>query len=281
MESRSQLRHSLRVLPLALILTTGCALPEGALPGLDVRSVSVREVDWEGVSLAVALEVENPLPLDVRVLGIRYAVTVEGAAVLQGERVEDLVIAGRETSAITLPLRLEHAAIWEVARSLPTQDVLDYAVSGEVQLDTPIGPRSLPVSYAGSLPLVRAPEVSVDHLEVVNLDLATLSADIELRLRVANRLDRVLRLTDLRYALSLGRHPVLSGRRADLGAATPGGVVLGLPVRVELAAVPRFIWDALSGQGPLEVGLRGELQVVTPLGSLPLSLDVTRGLWPR
>jgi len=271
----------MKILKLLVVLpATSCLLPESALPGMDVDGVGVQEVDWSGATLAIELTVQNPLPLEVRVTSIEYGVTVEGEALAQGERAQDAVIAARGESALTLPLRLEHAAIWSIARALPTQDAIDYVVAGAVRVDTPIGERALPISYQGQLPLVRAPDVSLDNLRVVSLDLSSLSGDLELRLRVSNHLDRVMRLRDLDYALRLGRHPVLSGAREDMGAASPGGAVLSLPVHVELAAVPRFIWDALWDRRHLEVGLRGRVRVETPLGDLPLSIDLRRGLLP-
>jgi hypothetical protein len=69
---------------------------------------------------------------------------------------------------------------------------------------------------------------------------------------------------------------VASGRIRELGGvegATDG--TLTLPVTVDLLRVGAEVVDALTGRDPLDVGLAATMDVDTPFGVVPLTIDET------
>lgn len=269
----------------ALLLGTGCAGLRDVVPGLSssptARLVSPRieRLSLTSVTVGAEAEVQNPYPVALPLLGLRYALRtgddplVEGLAQAQGT-----VPAGGSRA---IPLAAE-VDLREVLRLLPTLragEVIPYALDVTLSVDVPaVGAVDLPLRHEGRLPVPAPPRVELREVVWEELSLSGVRGVASLGLTNPNRFG--IDLDELSYRLTLGGRRVVGGAAepASRSLAPDGTTTVRLPLEMGSAELGLAVLQAL-GQASTDYAVSLTLDLGTPFG--PLRLDLSEeGLVP-
>lgn len=133
---------------------------EGELPVPAVPEVAIERVAWSKLSLGeataeIAFAVRNPNQFGLDLTEFDYGLDLGGsrvgtASVRPGRALE----AGGERT-ITFPLSLRPLDLGFAAFRMLSGSSADYTIGGDMRLDTPFGPLTLPYEATGAVPLTR------------------------------------------------------------------------------------------------------------------------------
>jgi LEA14-like dessication related protein len=270
---------ALAVLGLALASCAGLQdLAHGVFerPRLAFRSAAIQGLDLGGATVALSFDLENPNALGLDVARVGYGLEVEGTRIATGDLPGGLAIPARGKAPLTVPVRVRFADVPGIVSLLTGgRDQLRYRVSGNVGVNTPIGPVDLPLSHDGELALPSMPRFALDGLAVKGVSLTEVAVDVKVRVTNPNRFG--LPAGSLGYALSVAGGQVARADGAPLAAVAGGGsTVVALPVKVNLLRAGQAA-TALARGGEVDVALKGEARVA----GLPLPIDVAARLPAR
>ncbi len=254
--SSSSLIHGTLVATLTLTVGACGTLPKGVAPEVVGVSPRIASVDLKGVDLVFDVRVDNPLPVAINAPGYGYAVSIEGRPFVDGtaKTGADLPPAGVGTAPV--PIRLDYRQLFDMYEGLEGKNEIAYRLVAT--LDVPVlgTIQKLPFGHDGTLPVVRAPTISVVSVDSSGLSLSGASVTIDADLTNPNAFG--VGLAELGYALRLG------GKSAGrLSASTAGLVGPGESRRLKLVG-------ELSTGGALEgliSGAGGRTPRIAPTGS--------------
>jgi LEA14-like dessication related protein len=249
--------RSARVAGVAVLFTlTGCAALEGLLrqgvvrPEVTVLSAVPTSADFEGLTVAVELRVQNPNAMGLRVAGLSWQVDVEGGRVASGEAPGGLSIPANGAATSRVTARVRFADLSNLMKLAEAREKVAFRVAGKVTVETPIGPIDVPWSYAGEAPVPQLPSVELAGVRLGRQTLSETEVLVTLRLRNPNAFP-------LPAAVAAGESATLElpARISLLGA---GRAILGArrgPVRIAARGTAGFGWMQLpfsvSGDLPL------------------------------
>ncbi len=241
---------------LAAALLSGCAALEKRVeqPQVKLNDVRVVAASLADAQLAFDLEVYNPNPLSLLLQGLSYELQLEDKSLLSGELGDRLRIGAGGRSRVTLPFTLRYAEVLGSLAALGRNEAIDYRLSGKADF----GLFAIPYAKAGTLPLPRLPEVSVQSLRVERL--TATGAQLALGLKVNNANGFSVRFSGFDYRLNLGEASVLQGESANPLSvqANQAGIV-----QVRLAVDFRQVAElarALQGRS-LPIAFSGQLKL--------------------
>ena len=148
------------VLAFALLAVPACreatervfATPRVEFKGLDVRGISAG-----GGAVDVTLRLHNANPYSLTAKGARYRVLVGDSVELgQGSVTESVSLPAHDSADVTLPLDLSWQALGRAGSSAVRDGRVDYRVTGEIDVATPLGTRPVPIDARGR---ARAPRI--------------------------------------------------------------------------------------------------------------------------
>src|SRR5574341_2613831 len=244
----------------ALTVLSGCAGLEQALlkgfmkPEVQVVSAEPTAIDFEGLTVAVDLRVQNPNAIGLRARGFSWQVDVEGSRVASGDAPGGLTLPanGAATSRVTALLRF--ADLRSLARLAESRDDVALRVAGDVSVETPIGPVSVPWSWTGSLPVPRLPRVELGGIRFCRQTFG--ETEVLVRLRVQNPNAFPLPPSSVKLNVELAGERVAQAASQQLAALGAGdSATLDVPVRVSLLGAGRALMGARGR--PIAVAARG------------------------
>jgi LEA14-like dessication related protein len=244
-------------------------------PRLVFEGWEPREVDLEGVTLGLRWRIDNPNSVGLRLVGLDYRLDLEGHQAVTGSAGGGIRIPSRGSAPVDLPVHLRYADVPPIVESLFTRETLLWRISGEVAIDTPVGPIRIPFAHEGRTPAPRPPRVAIEGLSVHDASLTGLTLDVKLRIDNPNAFP--LPLGTLAYGLRVAGGEVVRAATHPL-APVPGGkgATLALPVHLSFAAAGEAARRALAGEAT-EVALQG----AAGFGSLKLPLDLKGRFAPK
>ncbi len=133
---------SLAVTLVFIALTTGCAGMETLVsaPGVSLRHVEPRDLDFSGQTFVLRFDVTNPNPFPLPVSSVAYAVRLDGERFASGKAPSAFTIAALSDGefVITVELDLLRTApkLLYVLRDSTKRDI-PYALEGEFGVDLP------------------------------------------------------------------------------------------------------------------------------------------------
>jgi hypothetical protein len=274
----------MRPLPLALLLVLS-ACPK-KLPDLSRFTPQVRvdrlepgAVSWEAVEADLVLDIENPNPVGLSLERWAWDLDVDGRDLLAGEDADGMELEPRGRSELAIPVRLAFADLLEAARAgkgEAPRESLPFTASGVLGFGTPLGIVDVPFEHDGTLPVLRRPDVRVEGVRVEKLDALRGRAELAVDIQVAHRGGAALDLGALGWDLSLGGYDVADGSLDQVGRLADGETrTVSLPVGFNLLELGALVARNLQQRKPVPVGFRGRVDVNTPLGALPLQIDVS------
>lgn len=253
--------RSARVTAVVLFATlSGCAGLEGALrhgitrPEVEVVSAQPTTVDFEGLTVAVDLRVQNPNAIGLRARGFSWQIFVEGARVASGDAPGGLTLPANGAATSRVTARLRFADLGNLVRVVEGKANVDLRVAGVVAVETPIGAIDVPWSWTGELPVPKLPRVELAGIRPGRQSFT--DTEVVVRLRVQN--PNAFPLPPASVTLDVE----LSGDRVAQAATQPlppiaagAGATLEIPVRLSLLGAGRAL---LGGRGkPMTVVVRG------------------------
>lgn len=247
-----------------IALSAGC----GSLQRPAIRDVHMRitGLDWQGVSLAFDVAVDNPYPIALNSPKITYALDLEEHEFAKSEAPISTDIPARSVGKATLPIRLDYVEVWKSVAALAEAPEVRYRLRAEILLAAMGQSHEVPIKHEGTVPVLRMPTFTPGKVSFTDVSLS--GAAVELPIQVSNPNIFALDLRELGWELSLGEAQVgsLSATSLEPIAARGTGTIM-LTGRITAGGALRRVM-AGSGLGPIKLGHTGAIQ--TPYGAVPI-----------
>jgi len=231
-------------------------------PIVTFRAATLAAADFEGVTVDVAFDVENPNPFALPVVRLTHAVAVDGVPAYSSSTPCNAAVASRGTFPVTVPVFLPFGRIPGIAEKVLRARPISYRATGTVGFQTPAGVMELPIGWEGTMPLPRPPEFSFEGIDVGGLGALTLSFDVKLRILNPNAFP--LPPGRLGHRLSVAGAPVASGDQKFPPVQAGGTATFSIPARVNIVGagtgVVKGVWTALQGS-EVPVALEGRATI--------------------
>lgn len=263
------------------LMTLGCEALEEFTPTVDYDNLDVKYIDFQQIDSDFNFRINNPNPVDIELARFDYELGFEGVQWLSGDNPDGLALEAAGDSYWALPVNIGFTELFDVIDALRGEDVVDFELAGTFGFDTRIGPVDIPYDAAGDFPALRTPKFSLNRLEVGSIDWSDLfnpTVDLALLLDVDNELGSSMAFWNLDYGIDIAGTQVTTGFLADLGAVDGAtSSTVEIPFDVDLGSVAGAAYDVIVNKEPASVGLDASLEVDTPFGVVPLSLDLSEG----
>ncbi|MFZ5482290.1 MAG: LEA type 2 family protein [Myxococcota bacterium] len=241
------------------------------LPTVTFERFDVKDLDFEHIEVDFVFDVHNPNPVDVPLSRFDYALAFEEIELLSGDNPEGLQLTAEGSSELALPLDLEFANILEIAEAARGEDAVGYGLAGGFGFDTDLGPVDIAYAEDGDFPALRTPKFTLGQLRLG--DLNGDSVDLTLDVDVDNDHGSSLLFQNLDFDMKFAGVRVGGGVVEELGEV-PGATsqTFQIPFSVDYADALEAAAVAASG-GKMRVDLAADMDVDTPFGPVPLSVD--------
>ena len=252
------------------------------LPKVRFDRVNIREIDFKKADLTFLFKVRNPAPLKVALSSFSYALSLEDTPLFQGNNPEGVTLRPEATAPLRFPMTIRWADLAQLLQTTHGRDELGFALSGHMGFQTPAGEARLPYDAGGTVPALRRPRFTLRDIKVEEFRPRENRARVGINLGVTNFGGSTFSFQRFDYRLRFGGNDVASGMVDRLGeVAADASGRLTLPVDVSLTGVGTSIIDAISRKGRLDARLEAGLEVGTPFGAVPLSIDRSKRLQVR
>lgn len=258
----------------ALVLSTGCEELDPYLPSVRFDELRVNEIDFEKADVDFAFVIDNPNPVEIDLASFSYALSLQEIQLLEGDDNDGTTLEAVGESELALPVLLDWTDTWDVVQATKGDDYVDFGLEGDFGFDTPLGRALLPYAEDGSFPALRTPKFTFKTFRVKSFDSSDYTAKVEIDLGVTNEHASSLFFQDVDYTVKVDGEKIAEGLVPDLGSvdgATDGTVTL--PLEVDLISSGSAAWDAIVNGEEADVGLLAEMDVDTPFGLVPLTVD--------
>jgi LEA14-like dessication related protein len=260
-------------LTFSILLLGGCAavqqLAKIQKPGVRLAGSQLQGLSFSGTDLVFDIEIDNPNPLPVHLAGLDYNFKIGEHDFLKGRQDGGLEVAAGSKSKVQIPLSLDFGDLYALFKGLAGQDSAAYSLEGGLSFELPVlGSVRLPLKAVGSLPMPKAPEISVKGLRVKRLKLTGAELDLEIKLGNPNAFGVIFEKLDYRFGID-----------GDTWAQGQGGEVtrvgpkeeglLRLPIVLDFTRMGLTAYRVLTGNAPLEYELEGQIDLGTSLPLLP------------
>lgn len=137
------------VAALFIITTAGCSSLKKAIlpPKVKLEQVNIANFAGTNVDLEFVLNIQNPNSIDFDVKNLKYILDINSKTVTSGTMKEKVVVKAKETTMVTLPIRVSYKDILSSALMLLQKDGMPYRVKGSAE----IGPFTVPFDDDGNL----------------------------------------------------------------------------------------------------------------------------------
>lgn len=264
----------LRSWALALVvLLSGCEQLGDFLPKVSFDGLEIREIDWEKANVDFVFSVNNPNPVSVGLTSFSYNLDLEAVPFLSGDNPEGFQLEAMGASPLVLPLDLTYANVFETIQATRGEDEVGFGLYGKMGFDTPAGNVQLPYNQDGGFPALRPPAFSFQALRVPKVDILAGTADLELDLGIDNDLGTTMFFDRFDFTLNLEGTRVANGLIDTFDAVGASTSTVTLPVTIDALDLVFVLADAIATGEHLDLGLAASMDVETPFGIVPLTID--------
>ena len=145
-------------LSLVVLFATACASLGYAgfkEPVVTYKDAVITGLGVSGGSLEVVLNVYNPNSFRLDGTALTYRIAVDSVPFGNGTLSEQFVVQEGDSTQVKLPLTFTYAGVGQAGRQLIQMGSVQYTVSGELTVGTPIGNFTRPYSGKGRLSTLR------------------------------------------------------------------------------------------------------------------------------
>jgi LEA14-like dessication related protein len=211
----------IRCLLFSLALTglffTGCQTNQQVQsfeePKARIIDLKIEDVRLDFATLKFEVEVDNPYPIDLPLMGLRYSLTSGGNIFLTAADVRPAAVPPNSKETVSLPDKVIYDRL---LRSLQSKDgsKITYRATAQLWVDAPdIGKITIPLRHEGTLELPEAVEINVEGRTYDSLDVIYVSTPHDI-------VDKMLKMAevtkeDVVYDLGCGdgRIPVAAAKK--------------------------------------------------------------------
>ena len=145
-------------LSLLVIAATACASVGRAVfrePVVTYRDAVITGLGISGGSLEVVLSIYNPNSFRLDGTGLTYRLAVDSVPFGSGSLSDRFAVQEGDSTQVRLPLSFTYAGIGQAGRQLIQTGSVNYTISGDITVATPIGNFTRPYSGRGRLTTIR------------------------------------------------------------------------------------------------------------------------------
>jgi LEA14-like dessication related protein len=145
-------------LSLVVLVATACASLGYAgfkEPVVTYKDAVITGLGVSGGSLEVVLNVYNPNSFRLDGTALTYRISVDSVPFGSGTFSDRFVVQEGDSTQVKLPLSFTYAGVGQAGRQLIQMGSVQYTVSGEITVGTPIGNFTRPYSGRGRLSTLR------------------------------------------------------------------------------------------------------------------------------
>ena len=118
-------------------------------PVVTLRDVKLIGAGFQGGTLDILLNVHNPNDFRLDGSRITYRVFADSVSVGGGSLDQRFTVQNGDSTQLRLPLNFTWSGLGAVARQLQNQGVVNYRVTGEIEVATVVGNFTLPYDQSG------------------------------------------------------------------------------------------------------------------------------------
>jgi LEA14-like dessication related protein len=141
-----------RILFVTVLAAAGCAaLGKAAFkePVVTLQDVKVTGVGFNGGSLDVVLNVDNPNDFRLDATQLHYSVLVDTVPFANGTTSQHFTVEGKRTQQVHIPINFTYSGVGQAAQQLMNTGSVNYTVRGDVTVGSAIGNFTVPFSQTG------------------------------------------------------------------------------------------------------------------------------------
>jgi LEA14-like dessication related protein len=145
-------------LSLLAVAATACASLGRASfrdPVVTYKDAVITGLGLSGGSLEVALSIYNPNSFRLDGTGITYRIAVDSVPFGSGTFSDRFTVQEGDSTTVRLPSSFTYAGVGQAGRQLIQTGSVQYTVSGEITVGTPIGNFTRPYTGKGRLTTIR------------------------------------------------------------------------------------------------------------------------------
>jgi LEA14-like dessication related protein len=264
----------LTLLASLVALGVGCDELDPYLPKVRFDSFDVKQIDFEHIDTDFVFVVDNPNPIDIDLSSFSYDLAFEDISLLSGDNEDGFTLESLGGSELALPLSMRWDHAWDLVQATRGKDDIAFGLDGDFGFDTSEGEIAIPYSAGGDFPAVRTPKFALNQIRVESLDVWSDSAKLAIDLDVDNAHASTLFFQDVDYKIGLGGKQVATGLIPDLGGVDGATTEkLTIPIDIRLSNSGAAVAEALASGDKLDLTLDADMDVDSPFGLLPLSVD--------
>lgn len=139
--------HFLFIVLLSVIF--GCSSLKKVVepPKVKLQEIHITKLSALNADLEIVLSVKNPNKINFDVKNLRYALDINDKTVTSGTMKEKVIVKGKETTMVSVPIRVLYKDIISSAFMLLQKEGVPYLVKGSVE----VGPFTIPFDDKGNL----------------------------------------------------------------------------------------------------------------------------------
>lgn len=254
---------------LALLLL-GC--DSGLLPTVSFEQVALRDATFDETALDFTFNVNNPHPIGLSLSSFSYDLQLEAESLFQGSNDVGFDLAASDASPLVVPLVVNYADIWSLIQSIGGQDDIDLALLGDMGFRTPAGEAKLPFQANGSFPAVRPPSLRFVDIRASLQGLTQVVVELDVEGDNPNAVP--VSLDGLDYTLQIDSDDVAVGALDTLPIDSLDRSMFTITTELGVVSLGAAVFGALTGGDSIDIQLAGNAALNTPLGVIPMALDV-------
>ena len=143
---------------LLLVATTACASVGRAVfrePVVTYKDAVITGLGLAGGNLEVVLSIYNPNSFRLDGTGLTYRIAVDSVPFGNGTLSDRFSVQEGDSTTVRLPLSFSYSGVGQAGRQLIQTGSVNYTVSGDITVGTPIGSFTRPYSGRGRLTTIR------------------------------------------------------------------------------------------------------------------------------
>ena len=140
------------------VTTIGCASVARAVfrePVVSYKDAYITGLGLSGGTLEVVLSIYNPNSFRLDGTGLTYRIAVDSVPFGNGSLSDRFTVQEGDSTTVRLPLSFTYAGVGQAGRQLIQTGSVNYTVSGDITVGTPIGSFTRPYSGRGRLTTLR------------------------------------------------------------------------------------------------------------------------------
>ncbi|PYF83096.1 LEA14-like dessication related protein [Marinomonas alcarazii] len=270
-----------RFITMALIvLLSGCSALQKTMdvhkPKASVTGVAIESLSTESVTLLVDVKVSNPNSFALKTAGFDLDLLINQQNIAKVKQPDaSLSLPAKGSNSIALPVTLTFDQVIKSVGDLSKMTEFNYAVDGDVVVDLPVlGNLSMPVHFAGALPIPKQPEVAFKNLNVDSIGLSGVKLSVDLEVTNPNRFD--VTLSKVGYQLKTAGKSLGEGNIQNISLLEGKTQRLSIPLSISVGDMGSSLYRLLMSSDPVSVDVSVEADVDTSIRgwkSTPLSFE--------